>query len=114
MRTPKQIENLKSAMRVMYGPFVTMFVSDQDVNDWANRLQNDLDDIQGTWEVKVRLNSQRGMDWDQIEDEPILTSASLSQMRKKCSELLDKYPAIDSLHIREHSLKSDIYIFGRD
>lgn len=112
MRTKEQIENLRKVLITMYGPYA-MFMSEEDINRYADRLQKHIDDIEYNWEVKVRVYGD-DKPWEEMEAEPTSPRKILPDMQSHARQLLKKYPAIKSLYIKEKELGLDIYVFEKE
>ena len=98
MRTPEQIENLRTALCTTIGPYAFV-ASDQVVDELADHIQKGVDNIPAFWSIKVRTEKNLETKWADIEPEEKNPFSSLTIMQKSCMRLMIKYPAIVELEI---------------
>lgn len=97
MRSPEQIANLRKALFVIFGPYASI-MPDEDVDTFANRLESGINNRKFVWVIKCKTNSNADIDWHKIKAEPTKPYCTISEMCKKCEELMQKYPKIVSLY----------------
>jgi hypothetical protein len=112
VRTPEQINNLRRVLCGIHGP-VMLFTTDQEIDAWANRLQHHVDSIGYLWEVRIRTDENRELEWSQIEKEPTSPRYSVDVISHACNKLIDKYPRIIGIKITDAELPTHSYIFDR-
>lgn len=98
MRTPEQISNLRSVLFTRVGPFAKL-LSDEDIDEFGNNLQQRIDMYKCHWNIKVKMKENKDLSWDNIPFEPTKPYCSVNQIKKKCEELLNKYPKILQLRV---------------
>lgn len=114
MRTPQQIQNLRAAFALMYGP-AAFFASDETIDSIADGLQEYVNNTTiKTWIIKVQTNESPISSWEKIEPEPKMPSCSFDAISDKCYSLLIRYPAIDRIQITNSQEPKDVHIFCRD
>ena len=95
MRTQEQISNLRRVFRTIYGPFVVMFWTDEQIDLLAERIQTEANNnSEWTWEIRVHTEDNFEEPWDSMNPEPKQPCCNVYTIKKKCKELLQKYPAI--------------------
>lgn len=102
MRTPQQLANIRNTLLRMPGPYslVGFLASDEAINEWADNLQRKFDETTvGKWTLKIRLEEQASLPWEQINPEPKVVEAPLSEVKKQCIRLFRKYHQIIAIQI---------------
>ena len=112
MRTPEQIGNLRLALSTRFGIFAK-FLSDDEIDNYANRLQREVDNLTYNWEIRVRFQDTKVQDWHAVKKEPTCPTCSIGDIRIKCNELLDKYPKIHSIRVNIVEQPDEPIIFAR-
>jgi len=113
MRPPQIILNLREVITYTFqNPFVEKFMSDEEVDKWANMIQYQVNlDSQGfIWQLQIRTKENRQLEWDQIEKEPATKRFSVEKILYVCGELLKNHSDIVSLKIIDTEMPSHSYI----
>lgn len=115
MRTPEQIENLRTVLVSLVGS-VALFMTEMEIDEWANRLQGQIEEM-GTphfWSIKIRLSEHENKSWDLINPEPKTPFVSFSVISMKCLHLLDKYPDIIEIQVDKKVGTNRTFVFNRE
>lgn len=100
MRTKQQIDNLRIVFRQLYGP-LELFISDVQIDEWANTLQKRIDQIKYAWMVKIKLDSNKDLPWKDIKEEPTAPYASEENIKNKAMSLLSNFPGIVEIELTD-------------
>jgi hypothetical protein len=111
--TKEQIENHRKVLYGLVGPWAK-FMSDEEINIWANNLQRKLDDIKYNWNIKVRGKHNSKLMWHEIENEPVNVLATINDVSNKCQELLNSYPSIQAIEISNINDSQMKYEFSKN
>ena len=110
-RTPEQIENLRKVLLHSVGPYA-LFMTTEDIGDYADRLQRGVDDIKRTWIVKVRFLGEENKPWKDIHPETVNPYMSLTAARIAYKRIVDVKEQIAAIQIcADDEYKDDIHIF---
>lgn len=114
MRTPEQISNLRRVLFMRVGPYAN-FLSDDDIEEFANNLQKRIDQEKFYWNIKVKHRRNADWPWEEIESEPTAPHCSVNQIKKSCESLLKKYPKIWQLRVcvLMHKKEVNIMVFNQ-
>ena len=112
MRTPEQLHNLKRVLELIFG-LPEIMISDDMVENMPNHLQQRINDILYTWEIRIRTVENKQAVWTDIAPEPLGPKYSLFDISSKCWQWLEKYPKIDAIRISIHNSPNDKYYFLR-
>lgn len=97
MRTSDQLNNLRRAFSLAYGP-VFLFCPDEDVNFLADRIQDGLDkNSLYTWEIRTVTEDNFETDWATIKPEPKNPYCSIYIIKRSCESLLKRHREIISI-----------------
>jgi len=97
MRTQDQISNLRNVFCRAYSPFA-VFWPDEMIDLLADKIQTEVNKTaEWTWEIRVLTKTNFENSWSDIEPEPKLPCCTVDTIKKKCEELLRKYPSIVSI-----------------
>lgn len=99
MRTPEQINNLRIVFSNLYTP-LALFWPDEAVNFLGDKIQEGIDKTSPwTWEIRIITKTNFEESWEKVKPEPKTPCCTIYSIKKKCQELLDKYPTIVSILI---------------
>lgn len=99
MRTPEQLNNLRSVFCRLYTP-LAVYWPDEAVDFLAERMQTEINkQSEWTWEIRVLTKTNFQESWASIKPEPKTPCCTVMVIKKKCQQLLDKYPEIVSILI---------------
>lgn len=112
MRTEVQIKNLRTLLRTVIGP-TSCFMSNEDVDEWADLLQTRVDSIKYMWELKICTQDNVKESWDNIASEPTIPYCTLPNIMRKCNELMVKYPPIIKIRISDRQTHLSTYVIER-
>ncbi len=99
MRTDEQLNNLRVVFCTMYTPLAILW-PDEAVDLMADRIQANINiTALWTWEIRVLAKTDFADSWADVEPEPNLPSCTVTNIKKKCEELLKKYPSIVSIMV---------------
>jgi|WetSurMetagenome_2_1015567.scaffolds.fasta_scaffold1404836_1 hypothetical protein len=99
MRTNEQLNNLREVFCKIYTPFAILW-PDEAVDRMADKIQSDVNATAvWNWEIRVLAETDFVDSWLDVKPEPTIPCCTVSVIKKKCEELLKKYPSIVSIMI---------------
>lgn len=91
MRTPEQIRNLRWVLYMQIGA-PALFLSEEQIDAFANALQRQVDSTKYEWVIKVKLVENSSEAYEDIRPEPVRPVATLEQLHKLVSEVMLRHP----------------------
>jgi len=110
MRSKIQLDNIKKAL---FPGFLGVLLSDEDVEAFANKIQERADSIKYKWKVRIRL-SEDIRPWTSIPRESVLPFSTLAEIQKSYANLMRRYPQIVEVELTESELEYDVYVIRKD
>lgn len=112
MRTKEQIENLRNVYVIMFGA-AALFMTDEDINRWADKLQEDINRIKDTplltetytiryWTVRTGLVANHNYtkeDMLAIKPEKENIQADRINIVESCKRVMKKHGRIQAMMV---------------